>query len=190
MEDDELLVSCAGSVVADLVHDLLERLDTVLVLSDGVIRSSLGSLEETHLTTMGAQTGQVTDLVGDLPHLAVLLHLLLDIVDHSLDVVLDLLDILRSANLVVVVVLARLRGGESELLIPGSLLILLGHVRVVISVHFVHDAHDLNWHSSVRAAAVNLLNLGVVLVENALPILSEDAFDAAYDRSALDNIHE
>ena len=80
--------------MANLINNFFEGLNTILVLSHGIISAALGSLEETHLTTMCAETRQVTDFVGDLPHLAVLFHLLFNSIDYLLDLLLDLFGIL------------------------------------------------------------------------------------------------
>ena len=56
VESNELLVSEGRSVDSNFIHDFLQRFDTVLVLGHGIICSALGSLEETHLTSVGTKT--------------------------------------------------------------------------------------------------------------------------------------
>lgn len=109
VEHNELFISGRGSIVTNFINNFLQGLDTVFVLVDGVVGSTtLRTLKETHLTTMGTQTGQVTDFVGNLPHLAIFLHLLLDGVNNGHNMVLDLNSVLSCANLVIVVVVATL----------------------------------------------------------------------------------
>ena len=104
VENDELLVSCAGSVVTDFFDNFLQCFNTILILGNSIISSSLSSLEEAHLTSMGTQRRQMTDLVGNLPHLAIFVHLLLDGVYNTLDLFLKCLNVLGAADLVIVLV--------------------------------------------------------------------------------------
>ena len=107
LEDNKLLRTRTRPVLAYLIDDIKKCFNSILVLGNGIIGSSV-RFEEAHLTTVSPERGQMADFWRHLPHLAVLVHLLLDRIDDLLYGFLDLIDLLCTFNLLIVVMIASL----------------------------------------------------------------------------------
>ena len=76
---------------------------------------------------------------------------------------------------------------QSELLLPGCLLLFLRHVRVVVSVDLLHHLHSSDVDTRSGSTTVDLCNFRAVVIENGLAISSEDTLNAWHDGRRLND---
>ena len=187
VEHDELLVLLA-ELQSDVVDNFLQVFDSLLVFRNRIIvRGIYRHLKETIDTSISPQTLQMTYLGRELPQLAVFVHLLLDVVDNSRDLGGNSLDVFALRALVVVLVVSIVLLLEGPSFVPSLRFLLLCHVLVVdVSVAIASELA-----TAATATSFSLVLLDPHVVDDDLPVFSEDAFDSGDAFCDLDDIsHE